>query len=52
MNFPLESPLFQRLYWLINTPGVGAVMIGLIVGTALVSFFLSLRKIHAAAEND
>ncbi len=52
MNFPLESPLFQRLYWLINTPGVGAVMIGLIVGTALLSFFLALRSIRVASKND
>lgn len=52
MNFPFESPLFQLVYWLINTPGVGAVMIGLIVGAALVSFSLSLRKISAAAESD
>ena len=52
MNFPFESSLFKLLYWLINTPGVGAVMISLIVGAALISFSLSLRSIRAAAEGN
>ena len=52
MNFPFESSLFKLIYWLINTPGVGAVMIGLIVGTALISFSLSLHRIRAAADGN
>ncbi len=52
MNFPFESSLFKLIYWLINTPGVGAVMIGLIVGTAVISFSLSLRSIRVAADGN
>lgn len=50
MNFPLEQPLFQFFYWLVNTPGMGAGVVGLVVGTALVLFAATLRWIHAARE--
>lgn len=47
MNFPLELPIFRFLYWLVNTPGIGAAVIGLLVGTALFSF---VRTMHWIAE--
>lgn len=50
MNFPLEQPLFQFFYWLVNTPGVGSGIIGLVVGTAVVLFAATLRWIHAAKD--
>ncbi len=31
MNFPLDQPIFQFFYWLMNTPGVGGVVVVLIV---------------------
>lgn len=48
MNFPLEQPIFQFLYWLVNTPGIGALVIILLAATALTSFALTLRWIASA----
>lgn len=50
MNFPFEQPLFQFFYWLVNTPGVGAGVVGLLVLTALSSFGLTLRWIFSAKQ--
>jgi hypothetical protein len=30
VNFP-DTPVFQFFYWLVNTPGLGGVAVGLIV---------------------
>ncbi|MBI5936202.1 MAG: hypothetical protein HY867_21050 [Chloroflexi bacterium] len=48
MNFPMDEPLFQFFYWLVNTPGIGAAVIGLLVGAAVTVFFLTLRWIVSA----
>lgn len=48
MNFPMDEPLFQFFYWLVNTPGIGAVVIGLLVGAAVTVFILTLRWITSA----
>jgi len=48
MNFPIDQPLFQFFYWLINTPGVGSAIVGLIVGAAVASFAWTLRWIASA----
>jgi len=50
MNFPLEQPLFQFFYWLVNTPGVGAAVVGLLVGAAVTTFALTLRWIASAKD--
>lgn len=50
MNFPLEQPLFRFLYWLINTPGIGAAVVGLLVGGAVLTFSLTLRWILSARQ--
>ncbi len=52
MNFPLEEPLFQFFYWLVNTPGVGAAVVGLLIGSAVASFGLTLRWIASAKNTD
>ncbi len=31
MNFPLDNPVFQFFYWLVNTPGLGGLAVGFIV---------------------
>ena len=51
MNFPLEQPLFQFFYWLVNTPGVGAAVVGLLVGAAVTTFALTLRWIASAKDS-
>lgn len=48
MNFPLEQPLFQFFYWLVNTAGVGSAVVGLLIGSTVVSFGLTLRWIASA----
>lgn len=30
MNFPMDNPFFEFLFWLVNTPGVGGIAVGLI----------------------
>jgi hypothetical protein len=45
MNFPMDEPLFQFFYWLVNTPGVGSAVVGLLVGGAVTTFALTLRWI-------
>lgn len=50
MNFPLEQPLFQFFYWLVNTPGVGSAVVGLLVGAAVTIFVLTLRWIVSAKQ--
>jgi len=53
MNFPMDQPLFQFFYWLVNTPGIGSAVIGLLVGAAVTSFALTLRWITSAkSENE
>lgn len=48
MNFPMETPLYQFFYWLVNTPGVGSVIVALAGGGSLLYYFLTLRRIRAA----
>ena len=38
MNFPEEYLLFQLLYRLINTPGLGGVAVGLIGGGSVLAY--------------
>ena len=28
MNFPMDYPIFQFFYWLVNTPGLGGIVVG------------------------
>jgi hypothetical protein len=51
MNFP-ETPFFEWLYWLINTPGLGGVVVGLLALFILVAVFFTLRWIARGAEAD
>ena len=49
MNFPLEYTLFSFFYWLVNTAGVGGVLVGLLGGGSLLAYFLTLRWISRGA---
>lgn len=48
MNFPMGSPIIQFLYWLLNTAGVGAAIVILLILSVMVIFFFSLRWIAIA----
>jgi hypothetical protein len=50
MNFPLQYPIFQFFYWLVNTPGVGGTLVIIIGGLCSAGAFLILRWISRAAK--
>jgi hypothetical protein len=51
MNFPLEYPVYQIFYWLVNTHGVGSAFAGLAAVGSLLGYFLTLRHIRAAKDD-
>ncbi len=50
MNFPMEYPIFQFFYWLVNTPGVGSAIVALAGIGSMAVYFLTLRHIRAAKD--
>lgn len=52
MNFPLQYPIFQFFYWLVNTPGVGGAIVVLIGGACTAGAFFILRWISVAAKSN
>ena len=52
MNFPLENPIFLLFYWLVNTPGVGGIIAGIVGGGSLLAYGLTLYWIRAGAQVD
>ena len=55
MNFPMDYPVFKFFYWLLNTPGLGGIIVSILAGTILLTFGKTLRWIilgGQAAENE
>jgi hypothetical protein len=52
MNFPLDNPIFQSLYWLVNTPGLGGLVVALIVIISVTAYGSALRWIARGAQAD
>ncbi len=52
MNFPLENPIFQFLYWLVNTAGLGGLVVALIVIISVSAYGGALRWIARGAQAD
>ena len=52
MNFPLEHPIFQFFYLLVNTHGVGSLFAALAGGGSLLFYFLTLRRIRSAKDDE
>jgi hypothetical protein len=50
MNFPMQYPIFQFFYWLVNTPGVGGIIVMLIGAICTGGAFFLLRWIAQAAK--
>lgn len=48
MNWPMDKPFFQAVYFLIDTPGIGGLIVGIIATVSLTSYFLTLRGIIGA----
>ncbi|MFQ5592686.1 MAG: hypothetical protein ACE5HA_00835 [Anaerolineae bacterium] len=49
-HFPMENPIFQFFYWLVNTAGVGGLAVGLLVTFAVISVGGALRWIVRGAQ--
>lgn len=52
MNFPLDNPIFQFFYWLVNTAGLGGLIVGLIVIISVSAYGSALRWIARGAQAD
>jgi hypothetical protein len=51
MNFP-DNPIFGFLYWLVNTPGLGGLIVGLIVVISVSAVGGALSWIARGAQAD
>jgi hypothetical protein len=52
MNFPMQYPLFQLLYRLINTPGLGGIMVVLVGIGSVTAYALALKWISNGSKAD
>ena len=52
MNFPMQYPLFQFFYWLVNTAGLGGVGVALVGGGSMLAYVLTLRWIARGGQTD
>jgi hypothetical protein len=52
MHFPLDNPFFQFFYWLVDTPGLGGLSVGLIVVIWLIAAGSAVRWIARGALAD
>jgi len=50
VNFPITQPIFQFFYWLVNTPGLGGVVILLLILGVALTVFLTLHWIGAGSQ--
>ena len=52
MNFPMEYPIFQFFYWLVNTAGLGGLAVAFVGGGSVLAYALTLRWIRASERDD
>ncbi len=52
MNFPMQYPIFQFFYWLVNTAGVGGIAAALVGGGSVLAYTLTLRWIVRGGQVD
>ena len=51
MNFP-DEPLFHFIYWIINTPSIGGLVVVLVSGMLLTSAIFTLYWVMRGAQAD
>lgn len=52
MNFPMEYPIFQFFYWLVNTAGLGGIFVLIAGAGSLLSYAFILRWIARPDKNE
>jgi hypothetical protein len=52
MNFPLDNPIFQFFFWLVDTPGVASLVVGLIIVVSVSAAGSALRWIALGSQAD
>lgn len=52
MLFPMDNPLFQFLYALVDTPGLGGIAVAIVGGGSITAYFFVLRWIRNGANAD
>ena len=52
MNFPSTQPLFEFFYWLVNTPGLGGIVLIALVSGVLAAAITTFRWIHAGGKGE
>jgi hypothetical protein len=52
MEIPYEYPIFQFLYALVNTPGLGGIAVFLIASGSISMYAAALRWIHQGGKED
>ena len=50
MNFPMTQPIFQFFYWLVNTPGLGGVVLLFLTLGAVLAAIWTLHWISAGRQ--
>ncbi len=52
MHFPLDSPIFQFFFWLVDSPGIGSLFVGLIIVVWVSAAGSALRWIARGGQAD
>ncbi len=50
MNFPMDYPIFKFFYWLLNTPGLGGIIVGFLASAILLIFGKTLLWISGGGK--
>jgi len=46
----MEFPIFQFFYWLVNTPGLGGIVVALVGGGSVLAYALTLQWIRLGTQ--
>ena len=52
MNFPMMQPIFQFFYWLVNTPGLGGIVLMVLSLGAVLVALMTLNWINSGKQAD
>ncbi len=52
VNFPNSQPLYQFFYWLVNTPGLGGIVLIVLTFSVVVAAIATFRWIYAGGKGE